>query len=276
MSRHLSDLYRTGKIVKLNDSSGGEPVEIWLEKLRAFQAGKALRAANAERAKKFVVLRDKGSEEYLAISADVWTKTKDQLVEEVASKDLADKYQAIEAELESEPEWSEHDYIQGLKDAWAEGLSAQYALDSEDAEAKKVFGEFERFSVEALKRFEVAKEDILASYEMFSEDELREKWVESKIESEANEQWFIEYKYQEILYSVRQPEDHVKMYFPNRAALDDLDRSILLTLIAEYNALNVDVSEGKDLQSTLPSSPSSDSVESPETGEESGLPTATP
>lgn len=274
-TRHLSDLYRRGESLTLGDNEE-EKVEVWVEKLRAFHAAKAVRAANAERAKRFAVLRDEDGEDYLSILSAGYDKTDDQLIEDIAGQDLALKYQALEAELKAEKEWSESNYIQGLQDAWIEGLDRIYLDNPEDVEAKRVYDEFERFSAELTKRYDKEKEDILAPLRLDSTEELRKQWMKIQIENDANEVWFVEYKKQELLYAIRDPKDHKKMYFGTRSEIDDLDVGIVGKLVASYNSLNVDVSEGKDSQSTQPSSPSSDSVESPETVEESGPSAATP
>lgn len=275
VARHLSDLYRVGALVKIGDNEE-DSVEVWVEKLRAFHAEKAIRAANAERAKRYAVLSDETSDDYLSVSNAVFDKTDEELIADLAGKDLANKYQALEAELEAEDEWSKNGYLQGLKDAWVEGLDKVYLENPEDGEAKRVFTEFERFSDELTKRFEVEKVDILAPLQEEPQGKLRHDWVKLQVENDANEIWFVEYKKQELLYAIRDPKDTKKMYFGSRAEIDDLDRQVIGRLVQEYNRLNVDVNEGKDSQSTQPSSPSSDSVENPETVEESGQSAATP
>lgn len=287
VTRNLSDLYRKGKATVVKgtiteiDKDGNvstEEVEdeVWIEKLKAFHAEKALKAANARRSIRFATLRDQQSEDYLSIQSDSWTKSKDELREEVAAEDLANKYQAIEAELSHEDKWAKNDYLEGLRTSWETDLAFKYAENNEDPEAKKVFDILSEFAEEAAKRYEVEKLDIIASLDQYSEDQLRQKWVEKRVEQDANEVWFIEYKYQEILYSTRQVNDHNKMYFGSRADLDELDREVIVQLISAYNALNVDVSEGKDSPQTPPSSPSSDSAENPATVEVSGQLAVTP
>lgn len=258
-SRNLADLYTLGKEVKINDDGGGEPVVVWMSKLRTFQAEKALKKANAARAIRFSITKDKESDDYLSIVSLSHDIDREQMVKDVAGKDLVAKYQALEAQLGAEDEWAKDDYLQGLKDAWTgrEGpnLSFRWAEDEDDPEAKRVHDELEKFANELQKRYDSDEKIILDSYDSIPEDKLREQWVADRIEWDANDAWFREFKLQELFYSIRDPQDHKKYYFGSRDEIDELAQEVLLVLISEYNALAVDVQEGKDSPSIQSSSP---------------------
>jgi hypothetical protein len=268
--RRLEDLYVVGKELTIDDGQG--EVQVWLQKLNPVDSASALRRANMARAKVRTVRRDKQSDEYL----DMWIEVlewDDQatLIEYLVAEDLMRVRERVEAELAAEDEWAKDDYLQGLRDAWESGLNQTYFTNPNDVDAKRVYGELERFGTEAEAR---GKDDIdaaRAKFEVMEFGVLQEKAFDRVISYRGSAAWLEEYHRSELLYGVREAENHKAYYFKSPADIDQLSAEVLGLLYREYAALSVDVMEGKDSEETPDSSASSEPPIEAETGVSSGL-----
>lgn len=268
--RRLEDLYVVGKELTIDDGQG--EVQVWLQKLNPVDSASALRRANMARAKVRTVRRDKQSDEYL----DMWIEVlewDDQatLIEYLVAEDLMRVRERVEAELAAEDEWAKDDYLQGLRDAWESGLNETYFVNPNDVDAKRVYTELERFAAEAEAR---GKDDIDAARAKFEAMEfgvLQEKAFDRVISYRGSAAWLEEYHRSELLYGVREAENHKAYYFKTPEDIDQLSAEVLGLLYREYAALSVDVMEGKDSEETPDSSASSEPPIEAETGVSSGL-----
>lgn len=268
--RRLEDLYVVGKELPIDDGQG--EVKVWLQKLSPVDSASVLRRANMARAKVRTVRRDKQSDEYL----DMWIEVlewDDQatLIEYLVAEDLMRVRERVEAELAAEDEWAKDDYLQGLRDAWESGLSETYFTNPNDIDARRVYGELERFAAEAEAR---GKDDVDAARAKFEAMEfgvLQEKAFDRVISYRGSAAWLEEYHRSELLYGVREAENHKAYYFKTPEDIDQLSAEVLGLLYREYAALSVDVMEGKDSEETPDSSASSEPPIEAETGVSSGL-----
>lgn len=254
--RRLSDLYTVGKYVEIDDGNG--PVKVWLQKLNPVENGNIIRFANAARARLRAVKRDKESPEYLDMLNEVleWQDA-GSLVEYIAGERILILQEIAEAKVAAEEEWSKDAYIQGLRDAWAGGLRDTYAVTPEDPEAKRVFQELERFSKAANEISDPEIEELRGEISTKPLEKLQEEALDRIISYRANAAWLDEFHKGELLYGVRDPDDH-RVYYFDRDELDRLSAQVLTTLLNEYATLSVDVVEGKDSGETPTSSPSSE------------------
>jgi len=277
--RRLSDLYVVGKHVKINDESGGDPVEIWIQKLNPVEHENALRRASVERAKYLAVVADHESEIWQATWADIHelAPTREQLLSIVLQDDLAKARQRIEAELADEDEWKEEDRLQSLVDAW-QGTST--ATEDHNAEGEReplqnaflrgktdpdyeraaaVHKELEKFSQQAEHAWNGERDRLFADHRDVPTEELRDRAVETIIEKNAGIEMLKEFETQELFYATRDPIDRTKKYFGTRDEVLTIDPQVRTRLLAEYRTLHVEVQEGKDLPGIPGSSPQSDS-----------------
>jgi hypothetical protein len=268
--RRLSDLYVTGKPVTIGDGQGGE-VTVYLQKLNPLDNEQALKKAGAARSRVLAWGKKPDSDEYLSVQSEVWDiKDTETLVEYLIQEDLVNKYSSAEAELAADEEWSKDNYYDGLKEAWENGLSDTWAADPEDEDAKRVYVELTRFNDTVNERVESDAEKLRRDWQGAPEDTLREKVTEKFIKMRGDMEWLREFRKQELFLSTREPENHKKLYFENRAEVDGLAPEVFKRLMDEYESLNVDVHEGKDLPVTPDSSPSSEASEKEETEQPSG------
>lgn len=254
-TRTLKDLYVVGAWCEIDDGNG--PVKVWLQKLNPVDHETALRNANARRARTLAMSRmPEDSDEramYMNQLFDL-ASDRDQTIEFLAQERMTERYSAIEAEVAAEKEWSEDDYIQGLKDAWNQEMFETFALATTDElkeseeyiEAERVRSELERFNGQVLKVLEGEVEALKADYADWSEEKLIEAGINKIIESQANMNWLIEFRRSELWLGVLDGPKTKQRVFDKRSDVDELASEVVNELMQAYTELNVDSVEGKD------------------------------
>lgn len=259
--RRLEDLYVRGRELSIDDGSN-DPVVVWVQKMNPLEHEKAIRKAGAAKAKQLLAVRDHSSEEWQEAYVDVAEfTTREQLIDYIISDEIVQFQEAKEAELSYSEEWQKDNYLGGLRDAWEDAdnpLSAVYARDPEDEEARRVFLELKRFADQVEEEVGPETERLRRDFENMSEEDLRDKALEKVIELRAGLAWLREYRTCEVLYGVREVDDHRKYYFTHRDQVDALASQVFVQLSTAYNELMVAVAEGKDSAKTPSSSPSSE------------------
>lgn len=279
--RRLSDLYIVGREVTFNDKEGAEPVPVWLQKMNANEAETATRQAGAARARILVSARDRESEIWLDTFNSVIDFSRETLVDIALSEDYARIQQETHAEVASEKEWTEKQYLQGLRDAWfgdadSGGLKVIYEAGDEShidyPEASRVVGELQRFDQSVQKQIDEARESLQRDYANKDESWLQDKAVDRTIGMRADQAFIQEFRRTEIFFGTREvePEDHKVCYFAARKEVDELASTLLNQLIEHYSTLTVEVSEGKVSPPTTDSSPPSEQQGVEETADSSG------
>lgn len=274
-TRKLSDLYVVGKEVKVDDGSG-DPVTIWLQKLNPVDHESAMRKANSKRARTLAMKSKHDTPEFEAIMSQVYDLDTDSLIDYIVMPEIQKFQMAREEEFGAEEEWSKDNYLQGLRDAWNDGLERKYAEDKEDSEAQRVYAELKRFSDLVVASSEVEEKNLRMSYAAVPVEELQEKVAIQFVEMQADMEWMKEFHRNELYYAVRDPQAHKKRYFESLDELDTLSIEVLDVLNTEYRKLTVDITEGKDSQATDGSSPSSEPPVKEEQAASSGPEVATP
>lgn len=270
--RRLGDLYQVGREVTVDDGEG--PVTVWLQKLNPLETEQAARAAGVAKAKTLMTRRDKNSDEYLDIYAEVSEMPREGLVDLAIGEKLAQALESADAEISAADEWSKDGYLQGLRDAWAEKLYDVYQ-EGEDAdeyeEAQRVFTELQRFDQELTKRVEGERTKLERDYADVPIDELIETAADKVLSFRGDTAWLREWRRAQIWLGTRESEDHKKRYFDKREEVDQLPIQILNALQAAYEQLEVGPIEGKDSPPTQPSSEQSEQQGEGETAAASGL-----
>lgn len=269
--RRLSDLYVRGTTVTVDDGEG-DSVTVYLKKLSPLEHEKALRKANAIRARLLAASLDSESEEFQAASSDSYDLSRDAMLDYLANDEMDNYRPSIEAELESEEPWGVDGYLQGLQDDWTDTLNARFQEDQQDPEARKVLDELERFTKEYDTRVRRQMAKVREDFDTKDDEALRVILVGRWLKVRGDLSWVTEFRRSQIWLAVREPENHKVHYFEKREEVDELPLEVLNTLIATYADLEVEVLEGKDLEETSDSSPSSEPVNSQET-EDSSSPT---
>lgn len=270
VKRRLEDLYVLGKEVTFDDGNG-DPVTVWLQKLNPVELSTALRRANAARSRVRTIKNDPTSDEYQSYWLEVLDfETAGALAEYLAAEGAMRAQEREEARLGAEEEWATDDYLQGLRDAWTEGLGEKHLIDP-DEETIRVIGELDRFQALASEAAEVVAAEILAEYQAKDLEILRDEALERIISYHSNAAWLDEFHKVELWKGVRDPVKHNTYYFDKRDQVDNLSAFVVGRLTNAYAELSVDVVEGKDSEETPSSSNSSVPVDEAETAVSSGL-----
>lgn len=275
--RRLTDLYKVGKMVTLNDDTGEDPVEVYIRKITPLEQDNCLKRANAARSTTLALRNKPDSDEYQNQLVDVQEMDLDSKINALIAEPLAKIRMAREAELAGadESEWAKDDYLDGLQESWNNGMQQAYQDDPEDPDAKRVFLELKRFTDEVDKIMEGEQEALKRDWASLPIDEIDRRMVNKMLEVDADGAWLREFRACELFHAVRDPEDPKHKYFESKDEIEELDLKVRIQLYGEYQSLTVDTAEGKDSPSPELSSDSSGPPESQETGEASGQLAAT-
>lgn len=304
--RHASDLFVVGRPVVLpNDDPEQPPVTVWLQKLSPLDFQAVHRKANAAKAPILNAKLDRDSEEYQSILAQALETITDeeQARQFLAGDHLMTQTSVIAAQVEhakaDEPdedgnddgEWLKDGYLQGLMDAWADGLDRVYAEDAEDPEAKRVLAEIARFNAQIDERLTDERDDFLDTLANVPYEDLLHRCVELYIDTKAA-QLYLDTQFRARIWCAtrdcegvdpdrpgkclcRGSQKHRDPHFESLDQVRALPMIVFKALHDAYEEMSVDVVEGKDLPSRPASSPPSEPPETAGTSPASGLETAT-
>lgn len=270
--RRLADLYVTGQEVTLNDGEG-EAIAVYVRKLNPVDQEGALRRANAQRSRAMSVKHDPESDGYAIARGSVDELSRDDLLEYLVEDERQSRLPVLTAELAAEDEWAKDDYLSGLRDAWDDGGVHEQHLTEPDDETERIQAELERFDT-ALKNITESHLDSFRSdVEEKTDEQLRDTVFDKILVVQASIAWLTEYRKCEVWKAVREVDKRTP-YFLSREEVDELPREVLNTLMTVYAEISVEPTEGKDSQDKAASSPSSESADTEEAPENSGLATA--
>ncbi len=250
-TRQLSDLFNVGEELVLDDGRG--PVTVWLQKLNPLETEQAVRRSNAARAKVLIEKNNKESDVYLSSLNELLDFNDEELVVYVASSELAQRTERIEAEWAEESGWLKDDYLQSLYDTWNEpGVQEKFFAaeneDDPDPAIQKVFDEMQRYANELNEELVKHLEYIKEEYTKYSRERLIDMMVDKIVKMHGDMAWMIEYRKCEVWMGVRKP-DRTKA-FKNRHDVDELQQETLTKLIDAMTNLSVEAVEGKGLEET--------------------------
>lgn len=279
------------------------PITVWVAKLSDIEMTTAMKKAAQAQAVMTAARKDHASEDWLAIHQEMANMERDVWIGILADHELIDRRQVIEARIagetilneegDEEPnEWAKDGYLEGLRDAWLGGLNAAHAVDVADPEAVRVLSEIERFNKLVDDEYDYERQVEVNIFESLHDDVLLEKVADLMIESEGQSAWADEYKMRCIFLSARQCDGpdpdrpgkclcrgagrkHTNFLFDSYEEVMVTDARIRATLFALYNAVMVDVREGKGSRGTAVSSELSKSPAAEETSASSGQTVAT-
>lgn len=265
--RRLTDLYIIGTDVTLDDGQG-EPVTIFARKLTPIDHETALRRANAARSRNFAVKNEPDSEEYLALTSMTRDYSREDLTAYLIEDLRGSRAVVIQERRADDDEWKKDGYLQGLNDAWNDGLEVELLKEPKHVEGKRVKKELDRFNALVAADLEAEINDFTDVLEDRDVEALRELVLDKLIEVRASIAWLNEYRRCEVWLSVREA-DRKTRYFTSREEVDDLSDEVFNVLQDAYRDISVEPTEGKDSAATPPSSPSSEQQGELETDEPS-------
>lgn len=266
--RRLGDLYRTYRIVDLDD--GGEKISVAMVKINRPDTDASALAANAHRSRMLMRRNDKESDLWLEAWGEIAERDRDDLVRVLTADDLAQKRLSAEAEEAAQDRWDEDGYLDGLRQLWNDELMDTWAVHPDDPDAKRVYDELDAFRDAVAARMSGQEKDLAEGYAHIDLDELRVKVTNKLIENSANVAWINEFETQRVFFATRDPNDRSKRYFESVDEVKDLDDRIYTMLRMEYDDLAMDVVSGKASRenpaSSPPSGPSAEEEHSKDSG----------
>ncbi len=267
--RSLLDLYVRGKTIEIDDGSG-EPFRVWVQKLNPAEHSTSCRAADAARARILSIKNAPDSEEYLSIKSAILVADRQTMIDILSSIERGRIQPLVDAEKASEDEWKESNYLQGLRDAWNDGINEKYVDDSDDPEVQRVFSELERFLASVDEEVDSRIEQFEEGLNAMTDYELQEQLMDHNIRTRSDMEWMNEYYRQELFRGARDPENKKERLLSSRADVDELQADTFAAIHQALRELTVEPVEGKDSAATPPSSASSEPSEPEEADTSSG------
>lgn len=251
------DLYKTGDDVELVDDTGAT-LKLYIRKLSGPDLEAVLRKADAARGVVRACQAKPESEDWLALYSKVvdWGDDLADLAEYLIHERLARRTEVIAAELAARDEWSGDNYLESLRDAWADGLRDRYAEDANDPEAARVFEEMKRFDALVTEKAAQEREDMAAEIVRLGLEEIRRRIVVSLLGAQADAEWNRVFEASTLFLAVVEPHNHFERHFPDIDRVLHSDHRVRNDLMAAYNAMQVAGAEGKDSPAAPASSPS--------------------
>jgi hypothetical protein len=266
--RSLADLYVVGKELTFDDGHG--QVSVWIQKMNPVEASTAMRRSDAARARKMSGRRDSQSEDYLAVQGQIETLDRDEQVDLLCAIERLDLLAKIEEELSLKDEWAKDNYLQGLRDAWREGVNETFIDDPDDKEAARVHSELNRFLDQVNMAVDERVDDHRLALTTMTDDEVIHTVTEHFYKQLGDAAWLDEFQRCQIWLGTRDPDDHKVKLFSTRQDVDEIQLPLFEKLREACQSLIVEPAEGKDSAGIPPSSDSSESLDKPETGDSSG------
>jgi Rad3-related DNA helicase len=264
-TRSLADLFVRGTELTIDDGKG--PRQVWVQKLNPIERGVIIRKADAARARTIAGQHDETSETYMSALGDLAPYEREEKVDMLVQAERRRILPMVEEEWATKDEWLNEDYLQGLRDAWAGGVEKTFINDPEDAEAKRVERELQRYLDQVNAELDVRLADHRLSLETLPEDELDKTVLRLTMKMRGEMSWIEEYRRAELWQSVRtcvgtKTDDgwnhdrcnHRDKELPNREDVDFLQDQVLEPILVSIGTLTVDQLEGKDLPVTPASS----------------------
>jgi hypothetical protein len=273
VKRRLTDLWVVGREVVLDDGRG-DPITVWMQKNSATEAVEINRRCDAARARVLTAREDEDSDEWKAIEASVKEYSngkKEPVVEFLLTEDRERLRRTHEARIADEDEWTQDNYLQGLRDAWVGGMEKRWLREPDDPEALRVKEALDRYVTQVNEAIDEEVELMRQSMMTNSLNELQTRMMMKLLDMDANQAWVREMWCSQIYYAVRDPENKRERYFESRDEVDLLSAQCFEHLHDAYNNLEVDVMEGKGSPAPTTSSPSSEERDGEETAKGSGL-----
>jgi len=153
---------------------------------------------------------------------------------------------SIEARVAAKKKWSENDYLQGLSDAWYDGLKERYDLDNDDAEAKVVFDKLSEWTKEVESEYERESADIMVGKEVLTDAEVERKAVDQMLDHQANAAQLESYNRWRLYFATFEDAEFVQHFFESPDEVGEWPTDFTSRLTDEYEAMSVGYLEGKD------------------------------
>lgn len=265
--RKIADLYVRGKELVFDDGT-----VMWVQVLNDFERAECRRAAQAERGKLVMALRELDTPEWRQLQGAFYSQTRDLTIDELVNGRLAEWYVKVADGIQNDPDWAERREILSRADEVT-------ALPEEDPQRQLVDKLNREWVDEIDRRLKEERDFYTESLTSFSEDELlteyKERWVERRGTSLA----LAEYNLSEVFHVARvcdavvpdegEPFDHsackshAMRVFETLAEVRDLPDELILKIRAVLELMAMTERDARFSDRSLSSSSPSQGPEQP-------------
>ena len=245
--KRLMNLYMIGKEVTFEDESG--EFSVWLQKINPWQEREAIAKSKIVRAPIMALKRDRldpDRVQYTDLLVDWGMDNKDAQIAFLISPKVQQARDSAEAKIAFEDQWAKDDYLITLQEAWNSGMADVFALDPEDKEASRIYGELRRYTDQVDAEVEYEANEYALDMQDKDEAKIEQDVLDILIDAEADALQMAEFRRWQMFYAVRNPDDHDALFFEGREDVDVIDPKIFIRLLEEYSEMTVDGLEGKD------------------------------
>jgi len=247
--RRLSDLYVTGAEVIFEEESDN-PIVLWVQKLTPAETQEAVNRSRPAKSKITSIKRlpDDASERLLYFDQmDEYGLYEDRDKIQFLIQPKLNQYAiSAEARIADEKEWSEDDYLIGLQTAWNDEMKNRYAVDPEDAEAKRVYDELFKYSKQVQAEIDAEEKELIYEIQDLTTEELDRKVINKLIEDHGDSALIDEFRKQQLFFATRLGSDHSVRYFRSREEVDQCQTPVYNKLVLTLIEISVDSFEGKE------------------------------
>lgn len=248
MTRRLTDLMQVGKELVFGDEEE-ETISVYLRKLTPIDLQAQIKHANAARSRARSRFRDEESDDFLSAMSNTEAMGREAAIEFLLALNTGELVEKYESMVADEDEWKKESYLDGLRDAWSDGLEEVYFSteegDPEREDAARVFAEQKRFVDQVEAHVSSELEEQRAVLEGRDEEWLFKEATRKSLESEAEQAWLTAYNEAKIYYGVRDAKLHNKRYFESMDEVRNLSSAMVNRILQEFAGLEVDPQEGK-------------------------------
>lgn len=284
--RHLRDLFRTGYegTVYVPDPDTGEILEIkiWFRKPDPGLTQEAAQKSQAKQARTRIKLKDKESDEYMALAAS-WmveddperlketlllledSKLRDQAQQDVLHGDFGSNWGQVEKNGIEPLDWlgsvstlfarREEIRVHNLD---YEPSDERWIKPEEDPDLLRLQAIYDQYNNEVDERLAELRQQASKEFDGLTVQAMQEKLEKRGMEMEARVSFMAEYQLQMLYHACREVDNHSKYYFKSPAEITELPDSVQTQLYERYQELEFTNSDLKTLPTPASSSPSSE------------------
>jgi hypothetical protein len=271
---HLAELFATGKEVLI--AYPGKPeITVWMQRPDPAEHELAVKKARSKRAARFHELTAEDSDEHMALVQETDAMDKEELVQAMVEQTTrVVETQALNDVLFSKDygsDWGKEgekwtDVLDALsvrlgeiddrnKELKAANVEEGIIDAKTDPELDRLNKVQEKFEDETRTRRDEILEEKRGEIALNPIDRLREDLLTHRVSLECDLEWFATFKYEQLYYAIRYVDNRDQYYFKSPNQIKGLPPPIQDLLFEEFQQIDMDVGDLKNLPTPPLSSP---------------------
>jgi hypothetical protein len=211
--RKLEELWNASEEFDFSPASDGSFM-VNVRKLGPTEQQLAAREASSARTTFVLMAKDEKSPHNINMLYDLESISREDKITQLAMAELADQREKIEQEVSAFEEWKKDGKLQGLVDAWEDGLLQEWLKGEGERseESERVYGEMQRFTEEVESKLSNELEIAKKKFENLDDDEINQKMVNAQVEYDSSAEWLRVFRMYQIKYGVRDIETNEPIF----------------------------------------------------------------